>query len=115
MNLQQNIKRLRKSQGLTQAEFGEKLGIDQKVITSYERGIAKPPLERLIQMSELFKVTLDELVGANFYVQEEVVLKKSTREGKLLEAFQDLTPAQQRVVVQQAEGLKLSNQVKQKN
>lgn len=105
MKLKQNIRILRKSQGLTQAELGEKLGIDQKVITSYERGLSKPPLERLIQMAELFNVTLDEIAGVSQFTKEETQPKKSSRVGKLLEAFEKLKPAQQRAIVQQTEAL----------
>ena len=46
-NLGERIKYLRKQLGLTQEEFGEKLGIKGNTVTGYERG-SRTPSESLI-------------------------------------------------------------------
>lgn len=40
--MQDRIKELRKSLGLTQKDFGERLGVQANTITSYESGVRTP-------------------------------------------------------------------------
>lgn len=56
-----NLKFLRVSQNLTQKQFAEKLGLKQSVIGAYEEERAIPPLACLLQISDVFKVSLDAL------------------------------------------------------
>lgn len=58
----QNLKYLRKLRGWTQEEFASKLGIKRSLIGAYEEERADPRLEVLELVSEIFKVTLDELL-----------------------------------------------------
>ena len=62
MHLSQNIKVLRKRLGLTQEDLSKKLGKTKATISDYEKGKSLPPLDILIQLSEIFQVSLDELV-----------------------------------------------------
>jgi transcriptional regulator with XRE-family HTH domain len=69
-----NLKYLRKLRGWTQEEFANKLGIKRSLIGAYEEERADPRLEVLEIISEIFKVSLDELLlkdlseakGANY-------------------------------------------------
>jgi transcriptional regulator with XRE-family HTH domain len=61
MMVNKNLKFLRTRQGLTQKQFADKLGLKQSVIGSYEEERATPPLTCLIEISEMFKVSLDAL------------------------------------------------------
>ncbi|MEO7314881.1 MAG: LexA family transcriptional regulator [Ginsengibacter sp.] len=58
----QNLKYLRKLRGWTQEEFATKLGIKRSLIGAYEEERADPRLEVLEIVSEIFKLTLDELL-----------------------------------------------------
>jgi transcriptional regulator with XRE-family HTH domain len=57
-----NLKYLRKLRGWTQEEFANKLGIKRSLIGAYEEERADPRLEVLEVVSEMFKLTLDELL-----------------------------------------------------
>ena len=57
----QNLKYLRKLRGWTQEEFANKLGIKRSLLGAYEEERADPRLEVLEVISDMFKVTLDEL------------------------------------------------------
>ncbi len=57
-----NLKYLRKLRGWTQEEFASKLRIKRSLIGAYEEERADPRLEVLELISEIFKVTLDELL-----------------------------------------------------
>jgi transcriptional regulator with XRE-family HTH domain len=56
-----NLKFLRLRQGLTQKQFAEKLGLKQSAIGAYEEERAMPPLTCLLDISDMFKVSLDAL------------------------------------------------------
>jgi transcriptional regulator with XRE-family HTH domain len=58
----QNLKYLRKLRGWTQEEFAKKLGIKRSLLGAYEEERADPRLEVLEIISNMFKVTLDELL-----------------------------------------------------
>ncbi|HEU5051874.1 MAG TPA: LexA family transcriptional regulator [Hanamia sp.] len=58
----QNLKYLRKLRGWTQEEFSAKLRIKRSLLGAYEEERADPRLEVLENVSEIFKVSLDELL-----------------------------------------------------
>ncbi|HRN91823.1 MAG TPA: LexA family transcriptional regulator [Ferruginibacter sp.] len=57
-----NLKYLRKLRGWTQEEFAQKLNVKRSLIGAYEEERADPRLEVLEMVSEMFKVSLDELL-----------------------------------------------------
>lgn len=57
-----NLKFLRTRKGLTQKQFAEKLGLKQSAIGAYEEERAVPPLVCLLDISNMFKVSLDTLI-----------------------------------------------------
>ena len=63
MNLGETIYRLRTKQAMSQDALAEALGVSRQSVSKWENNAAVPELEKLIKMSELFGVTLDELVG----------------------------------------------------
>lgn len=61
MVVNKNLKFLRTRHGLTQKQFAEKLGLKQSLIGAYEEERATPPLPCLLEISEMYKVSLDTL------------------------------------------------------
>ena len=62
MNLAQKILEYRKKLGLSQEELSEKLGVSRQSVSKWESGQAKPEVDKLVQMSQLFGISLDELI-----------------------------------------------------
>ena len=60
-----NIINLRAAHGMTQAELGAKLNYSDKTISKWERGEAIPDACVLVQMAELFGVTVNDLLSAD--------------------------------------------------
>jgi transcriptional regulator with XRE-family HTH domain len=58
----QNLKYLRKLRGWTQEEFANKLGIKRSLIGAYEEERADPRIDILEIVSDIFKLSLDELL-----------------------------------------------------
>lgn len=57
-----NLVRLRRDQSWTQDELAEKLHISRQAISKWETGASIPSLEVLIELSKLYKVTINEIV-----------------------------------------------------
>ncbi|MDE6410970.1 MAG: helix-turn-helix domain-containing protein [Clostridia bacterium] len=57
-----NITRLRKTANMTQLELAEKLSYSDKSVSKWEQGNGIPDVRILMQIAELFGVTLDDLV-----------------------------------------------------
>lgn len=57
-----NLKYLRKLRGWTQEEFATRLSIKRSLLGAYEEERAEPRIEVLETVSEIFKLTLDELL-----------------------------------------------------
>ena len=53
----------RREQGLTQAQLAEKLSITDRAVSKWENGIGAPPIDALVQISEIFGVYFEELLG----------------------------------------------------
>ena len=58
----QNMKYLRKLRGWTQEEFAQKIGIKRSLLGAYEEERAEPNYEVLETVSDIFKVTIDDLL-----------------------------------------------------
>ena len=62
MNLGETIYRLRTEKQLSQGELAEMLEVSRQSISKWENNSAVPELEKLLRLSEIFEVSLDELV-----------------------------------------------------
>ena len=58
-----NIKDIRLRKGLTQADVAAALGVSSVVYSRYETGKRQPSIAVLIQMADIFGVTVDFLLG----------------------------------------------------
>ena len=57
-----NIVAYRKRSGLTQAKLAEQLNYSDKAVSKWERGESMPDVLTLVQLAELFEITVDELL-----------------------------------------------------
>lgn len=65
------IMKLRKENGLTQEQLGEKIGVTNKTISRWETGTYLPPAEMLLALSELFNVSINEILSGKRLSVEE--------------------------------------------
>ena len=57
------IAELRKAQGITQIQMAEALGVSQQTVNSYEVARRRIPVSALPVLAELFRISIDELLG----------------------------------------------------
>ena len=61
--LNENIKAIRKSKGLSQEELAIKLNVVRQTISKWEQGLSVPDSEMLISISEVFETPVSTLLG----------------------------------------------------
>ncbi len=57
------LRELRKNNSLTQKELGKKMGVSAQTILNWENGVYQPNIDELINLADIFNVSLDYLVG----------------------------------------------------
>ena len=62
-NLAENIRSYRRGLGLTQEQLAERLGITLGAVSKWERGSSEPDLSYIMDLAELFHVSVDALIG----------------------------------------------------
>ena len=67
------IRELRKQAKLSQEMMAEKIGVSRQAITKWETGLGVPDLENLVAIADLFKLSLDELMGRD--IEHETLAK----------------------------------------
>lgn len=71
MTLGKNIQALRKENQMTQSELAEKLLVSRQAVSKWESDFNEPDIKTLIALSDIFHVTIDELVKGT-HIQEEL-------------------------------------------
>ena len=62
MKFNEKLVKLRKEAGLSQEELGNKLNVARQTVSKWELGETTPEMDKLVKMSEIFNITLDELI-----------------------------------------------------
>lgn len=67
------IRELRKQAKLSQEMMAEKIGVSRQAITKWETGLGVPDIENLVAIADLFRLSLDELMGRD--IEHETLAK----------------------------------------
>ncbi len=69
--LNENIRNLRKSRGLSQEELAARLHVVRQTISKWENGLSVPDSEMLIKLAAVFEVSVSDLLGAGIPTEQE--------------------------------------------
>ncbi|WP_460759575.1 helix-turn-helix domain-containing protein [Niabella terrae] len=94
-NFGANIKKIRSLKNYTQQHLAEILGLTRAAVSSYEEGRAEPKIETLTRASQIFEVSMDDLVNRKLTVNELANFKLPEIEWKapVKEPIHSLFPA----------------------
>ncbi len=62
MEFHDKLYQLRKQKGLSQEELANRLNVSRQTVSKWELGDSTPDMEKLTAISNLFAISLDELV-----------------------------------------------------
>ncbi|MDE6676686.1 MAG: helix-turn-helix transcriptional regulator [Clostridia bacterium] len=88
--LNENIKKLRMAQGISQVELAKKLNVSKQCVSNWENDYIQPSVEMLIKLANYFNVTTDYLLDlqTNNQISVEGLSEKEIAHIKFL--IQDL-------------------------
>ena len=75
MEFNNRLYQQRKQKGLSQEELASRLNVSRQTVSKWEVGDSTPDMEKLAAMSELFDVSLDQLVLGKEAPQGEIPAK----------------------------------------
>jgi len=76
----QNIKYLRNKHKYSQQELADKLSVPRSSLSDYERGHTQVSIESLLKLSDIFGVTVDDLLKSNLSHRDlEIIRNKDLR------------------------------------
>ena len=65
MKFSDKLQKIRKENNITQEGLADKLNVSRQAVSKWESGIAYPDTEKLILISKIFNISLDELINDN--------------------------------------------------
>ena len=94
MRLAQTIYQLRIQKGMSQGDLAEALEVSRQSVSKWETGGATPDLDKLVKMSELFGVTVNEILCGKRLNAEEY---KAEAEKNLVRSFESIFTVKERL------------------
>ncbi len=69
MKFNERLRQLRKQSSLMQKDIAQTLGVSTVTLRQYEQGTREPNIEKLLQLSVIFNVSLDYLLCRDDFLQ----------------------------------------------
>ena len=72
MSLGKNLQLLRKMKRMTQEELADQLDVSRQTVSKWELDAACPEMDKLIELSDLFSCSIDQLIREDMTVMDEM-------------------------------------------
>ena len=79
MKFEDKLIKLRKKEIMSQEELAEKLNVTRQTISKWELGQSKPDMDKLVEISKLFEVPIDNLTNDELDIESSINVKKSEK------------------------------------
>ena len=83
------LRELRKEKGITQEMLGEQIGVRNKTISRWENGNYLPPVECLIMLSDIYGVSINEIISGHRLSVEQIPKAAENNLKNVLEISED--------------------------
>lgn len=87
MRFNERLIKLRKKEGLSQEELGHKLNVTRQTVSKWELGQTTPEMDKLVEISKIFNITVDELINEsevennqNPLMENQTITKQNSKE-----------------------------------
>ena len=84
MEFSSKIKEVRKKENLTQEEFAEKIFVSRNAVAKWETNRGYPDIQNLITISDVFGISLDELIKEDKNVKNKIIAESSSKKWHIL-------------------------------
>ncbi|WJE55458.1 helix-turn-helix transcriptional regulator (plasmid) [Bacillus cereus] len=79
MLLNERLKQLRAQYNYTQENVAQKIGVSKQSVSKWESGKTYPDIDNLIILSDIYNVTIDELIREDSVLKKRIKIKKKNR------------------------------------
>ena len=76
MTFNEKLRECREEAGLTQDDIAERLSLTRQAISKWERGINEPDIETIVQLADIYNVTIDQLLRADLSIVKRLAVKE---------------------------------------
>ena len=76
MTFNEKLRECREEAGLTQDDIAERLSLTRQAISKWERGINEPDIETIVQLADMYNVTIDQLLRADLSIVKRLAVKE---------------------------------------
>ena len=83
MNLAENIKKIREQKGLLQKQVAAEIGLKPAHYNKIEKGLVEPSVVIIDKLSQLYSISIDQIVHLEGDVPTEVVFEDKTANEQL--------------------------------
>lgn len=84
MDFSSKLREIRKKENLTQEEFAEKIFVSRNAVAKWETNRGYPDIQNLITISDIFEISLDELIKEDKNVKNKIIAESSSKKWHLL-------------------------------
>ena len=98
-----NLAKIRKTKGLLQKDVAKMLGIATNTYCCYETGTNEPSISILLNLADLFGVTVDELLGRTS--EPDIFDNARIEQPEIMQLYERMTPEELNNLVNYARGL----------
>ncbi|WP_228459611.1 helix-turn-helix domain-containing protein [Priestia megaterium] len=71
MELGEQLQRLREQKNMSREELAQEMNVSRQAVYKWENNKGYPDIENLIKLSELYEITLDELIKNDHTFQKK--------------------------------------------
>ena len=72
MEIEKKLKEARTNAGLTQEQVAEKIMVSRQTISNWENGKSLPDIVSILNLSDLYQISLDELLKGDTKMKEKI-------------------------------------------
>lgn len=76
MKFEENLRELRKQNGLSQEELADRLGVSRQAVSKWENGSGYPELDKLMTLCTLFHCSMDDLLKGDVSERDVVGIER---------------------------------------
>lgn len=109
----QNLIAIRKSKGISQRELASLTGISSRMIAYYETRVEIPAIDKLTIIADALNVSISDLMDDK--VSDKEFLKLNTRTLKKVQLLEELTPENQRKILDHIKALLAQQKIEEQN
>ena len=91
VKISKTLKRLRSEKGITQDELAKLLFISRQSVSSWENDRTQPDIDMLVKLSEIFSVSIEELIYGKKH-NTELETQKPNHTNTLITVFSRCSP-----------------------